>query len=189
MSESRAVEAGTMTIEEFWRLPEEELWRQELVRGSVVREPLAGGEHGRVAASVAVSMVTFVRARGLGVVLAGDPGFILSNAPPTVRGPDVAFVARSRIPSGGVPEQFFPGPPDLAVEIVSPSNTAAEIQEKVLDYLAAGTREVWVVYPRTRTVAVHRTPREALLLGEGEALDGGEVLPGFRCPVEEVFAE
>jgi Uma2 family endonuclease len=175
-----------MTIEEFERLPDEAS-RMELVRGHVVREPPAGFEHGGIAAQVASCLHTFVRRHGLGKVLGAETGFVLFDDPPTVRAPDVAFVARDRLPAD--PRGFPRLAPDLAVEIVSPSNTLSEIQDKVFDYLDAGTRLVWVVEPRGRTVTVYRSREEIGILTPSQEIDGGEVLPGFRVEVSELFAD
>ena len=175
-----------MTIEEFERLPDEAS-RLELVRGHVAREPLAGFEHGGIAAQIATCLYCFVRQHGLGKVVGGEPGFVLFDDPPTVRAPDVAFVGRDRLPKD--PRGFARLAPDLAVEIVSPSNTHSEIQDKVFDYLDAGTRFVWVVEPRRRTVTVYRSRNDIRILTSDEEIDGGEVLPGFRTPVSEFFAD
>ncbi|MGH7587481.1 MAG: Uma2 family endonuclease [Gemmatimonadota bacterium] len=158
----------------------------ELVRGDVVREPLAGFEHGVVAARIASCLQTFVRRHRLGKVV-GASGFVLFDDPPTVRAPDVAFVARDRLPAD--PRGFARLAPDLAVEIVSPSNTISELQEKVFDYLDAGTPLVWVVEPRGRTVTVYRSRDEIRILTSGQEIEGGEVLPGFRIEVSEFFAD
>jgi Uma2 family endonuclease len=175
-----------MTIEEFEQLADDG-YRSELVRGRLVREPPAGFDHGRIGIRLAMKLAAFVEEARLGVVVGAETGFILSEVPPTVRAPDIAFVACARIPASGPPRGFFPGAPDLAVEIVSPSNSPAEIRDKVHDYLDAGARAVWVVEPRARTVTVHHPEREALLLREGDRLDGGEVLPGFGVQVGEIF--
>lgn len=173
-----------MTIEEFERLPDDG-WRLELVRGQVVREPPTGFEHGGIAVQVGSILHSFVREHALGKVVAGDPGFVLFDEPPTVRAPDVAFVREERLTFD--PKRFAPIAPDLAVEVISPSNTMSEIHEKVLDYLDAGTRLVWVVDPGPRTVAVYRSRGEIRLLSEADEIDGGDVLPGFRTKVSELF--
>jgi Uma2 family endonuclease len=174
-----------VTIEEFERLPDT-AGRIELVRGRVVREPQAGFEHGRLDVDIAYHLRRFVRAHGGGVVVGAETGFVLFDVPPTVRAPDAAFVASERVPDQPV-TGFFPGAPDLAVEIVSPSNTAVELLAKVFDYLDAGTRLVWVIYPESRSVAVHASRSEARYLTEADELTGGDVLPGFRLPVAELF--
>ena len=175
-----------MTIEEFERLPDEAA-RLELVRGHVVREPPAGFEHGAIGVQIATLLYTFVRQHGLGKIVAGEPGFVFFDEPPTVRAPDVAFVARDRLPAD--PRGFARLAPDLAVEIVSPSNTVSEIQDKVFDYLDAGTRLVWVVEPRGRTVTVYRSREEIRILTSEQEIEGGEVLPGLRVEVSQFFAD
>lgn len=152
----------------------------------MVREPPPGAEHGGIAIGIGARLWSFIREHRLGRVV-NDSGFILSEDPPTVRVPDVAFIAAVRIPSEGLPTRYFPGPPDLAVEIVSPSNTLVEVQARISDYLAAGTRLIWVVEPRSRTITTYRSDQEIRLLREDGELDGGDVVPGFRMGVKEVF--
>lgn len=183
---SEQADSGLMTIEEVERLPDEAA-RLELVRGQVVREPLAGFEHGGIGVQVASCLHAFVRQHALGKVLAAETGFVLFDDPPTVRAPDVAFVARDRLPAE--PRGFAHLAPDLAVEIVSPSNTHSEIQDKVFDYLDAGTRLVWVVEPRGRTVTIYRSRDDIRILTSSQEIDGDDVLPGFRTQVSEFFAD
>jgi Uma2 family endonuclease len=178
----------SVTLEEFERMPEEDAFRVELVRGRVVREPLPGARHASLNARLLSRIDAHVRTHDLGITLA-EAGFILSVDPPTVRGPDIAFLGKERIPEEGVPVGFWPGAPDLAVEIVSPSNRAGEIREKVLEYLGAGTRLVWVVDPATRSVAAYRSREEIRLLTAGDDLDGVDVLPGFRLALSVLFAQ
>jgi Uma2 family endonuclease len=178
------LETRLLTIEEFAELPDDG-WRLELVRGHVVREPPAGFDHGGIAALIVAALVKFVQVRKLGRVLTADSGFILSEKPPTVRAPDVAFVRADRLDFDT--RRFAPFAPDLAVEILSPSNTVSEVHDKVLDYLDAGTDLVWVVDPDSRTVMVYRSRSEIRLLRAGEEIDGADVLPGFRCRVAELF--
>lgn len=170
-------------IDEYARLPDDGT-RTELVRGRVVREPQPGYEHGRIQVRIAEILRRHIRERGLEMVCVGNIGVIVSEA--TVRGPDVAVIRSERLPS---PRHtgFLDGAPDLAIEIVSPSNTASQIQEKVAEYFSAGSRAVWVVYPERRTIAVHASARAATFLREDDPLTGGEVLPGFRAAVAELF--
>ncbi|MGH7572915.1 MAG: Uma2 family endonuclease [Gemmatimonadota bacterium] len=184
---SDASEGTLLTIEEFERLPDDG-WRCELVRGRVVREPPAGFEHGRLAMRIGLVLGRFVEEHRLGEVLASETGFVLFEELPTVRAPDAAFVAEGRVPSPA-PPGFGRLAPDLAVEVVSPSNTVAEIHSKVMDYLDAGSRLVWVVDPRTRSVTVYRSRKEIRLLNEDDELDGEDVLPGFRVGLKEIFEE
>lgn len=174
-----------LTAEEFERLPDDG-YRTELVRGRVVREPPASYEHGRVGGEIFAVLHRFVREHRLGEVLTSETGFVLFHDPDTVRAPDAAFVSSARIPSD--PKGFARLAPDLAVEVVSPSNTWPEVQAKVFDYLDAGTRLVWVLEPRQRRIRVFRSREDVTILGEDDVLDGGDVLPGFRAPVRELFS-
>lgn len=178
-------EGALLTIEAFERLPDDGT-RCELVRGRVVREPPAGYEHGRLANRILYLLTRFAEEHGLGEILASETGFVLFEDPPTVRGPDAAFVAAGRVPFPA-PPGFGRLAPDLAVEIVSPSNTFAEIQAKVMDYLDAGSRLVWEFDPGTRSVTVYRSREEIRILVGDDELDGEDVLPGFRLGLSEIF--
>ena len=157
----------------------------ELVRGRVVREPPAGFDHSEIAVNVAALLRALVREAGAGSVVGADCGFVLFDEPPTVRSPDAAFVREERL--GFDRKRYAPFAPDLAVEVVSPSNTMSEIHEKVLDYLAAGTGLIWVVDPGPRTVTTYRSRDAIRLLSEEDEIDGGDVLPGFRVKVSDLF--
>lgn len=175
-----------VTLEEFQRMPEEDEYRVELVRGRIVREPLPGARHGWLTGMLVERLGSFAREKGLGIVVT-ETGFLLNVEPPTVRGPDAAFIARENLPAALPPRGFWTVAPDLAVEVVSPSNTAGEMQEKVLEYLECGARLVWVVDPATRSVAAYRSREDIRLLTAGDALEGGDVLPGFRLSLSELF--
>jgi Uma2 family endonuclease len=178
---------GPLTVEEFERLAEgEEEYFLELVRGRVVREPRPNPEHGRIVANLCYYLRRFAAANGLGTVFA-ESGFELPGYPATVRGPDVSFVSTGRLEAAR-PHRAFPRiAPDLAVEVVSPSNTAIELREKAAEYLVAGSRLVWVLYPKTRTAVVYREGGEAQLLRGDDRLEGGAVLPGFSIALSELF--
>lgn len=176
-----------LTLDEFERLPDDEC-RAELFRGRLVRGPPAGMDHGRLANRIAFLLTGFVDRETLGEVFTADTGFVLFQNPPTVRAPDIAFVSRDRLPSPKESIGFGRLAPDLAVEIVSPSNTAIEILEKVEDYLEAGTRLVWVVEPRRRSITVYRSRSEIQLLKGDDTLEGFDVLLGFTLRVAGLFA-
>jgi Uma2 family endonuclease len=176
-----------MTAEELLRLPTGMDKRYELVRGELKTMSPAGSRHGRIALRIGALLDQFVRAQKLGEVLGAETGFTLRRNPDTVRAPDAAFVAAARVPADGLPVGYFPGAPDLAVEVVSPDDRAEEIKAKINEYFEAGARLVWIVYPETREVVVFRSARESVVLAGPEALDGGEVLPGFACRVAELF--
>ena len=149
--------------------------------------PLAGGEHGSVASNLHRLLAPFVWSHKLGVTLIADTGYILSRDPDTVRAPDLSFVARVRIPATGMPVGYWPIAPDLAVEVISPSEEVNDIQNKVIAYLNAGTQMLWVVFPRTRTVTVYRSLQNVRILTADDTLSGEEVVPGFACQVAELF--
>ena len=174
-----------MTADEFWSLPGDGK-RRSLVRGEVVEEMPPGGLHGLVASEVLVRLHAWSRNGPEGRV-GVESGLVLSRDPATVRGPDVLYVRPDHVPEIGVPEAFWNVAPDLAVEVVSPGEEAADVREKVRDYLAAGTPLVWVVYPRTREVMVHTPDGLARTYGEGDVLEGFEVLPEFTCAVTDLF--
>lgn len=174
-----------ITIADYERMPEEDMYRVELVRGLLVRSPRPAPLHGALMVRMARRLDEFVERAGGGVVLA-DVGAILARDPDTVRGPDVAFYSTERIPESGYSGGFW-GPPDLAVEIVSPSNRPADVREKVTDYLAAGVRLVWVIDPRARSVTVHRSGSGPSVITGGAVLDGGDVLPALRLPLADLF--
>jgi Uma2 family endonuclease len=175
-----------VTAEELWAMPNNA--RRELVRGEVRAMAPAGFEHGAVIINVAAPLAVHVKAQRLGVVLGAETGFVLKRNPDIVRGADVAFVAASRIPASGLPAKYWEGAPDLAVEVVSPGDTVEEVEEKVDDYLHAGTRLVWVINPKRRTVTVHRPGANPSILRDQDALEGADVVPAFRCSVADLFA-
>ncbi|MGI0150302.1 MAG: Uma2 family endonuclease, partial [Thermoplasmata archaeon] len=152
---ARRAEVQSLTAEEFYRLPD--IGRpQELIEGFVVSEPVPAFRHGAVLVRMSSLLDSYVRSQGLGIVLAGDAGFVLSRRPDTVRGPDVAFISKERLREIGSPRTYFEGAPDLAIEVLSPGNRPGDVRSKVADYLAAGTRLVWCVDPAKRRVRVYR---------------------------------
>ena len=175
------------TAEELFNMPDDG-YRYELVRGELRKMAPSGSEHGDISADIHGSLHPYVRANNLGRTRIADPGFILERGPDTVRAPDVAFVRRERIEAIGKTVFFWPEAPDLAIEVISPNDRYTEVNEKVDDYLAAGTRMVVVVNPRNRTVNVH-TPDGAVTLKMGDTLDGGEVVPGWQMPVADMFTD
>lgn len=173
------------TAEDLYDLPLDDV-RAELVRGDVVCEPPAGFGHGVGALEIGYHLRRFLEDHPLGVACGAETGFVLSRDPDTVRAPDAAFVTRERADRFAAREKFFEGAPDLAAEVVSPGDSWRQVADKVRDYLTAGTRLVWVIDPRRRTVTVHRPGTAPRVLGEDDLLDGGEVLPGFAVPVNRL---
>lgn len=177
-----------LTAEEFFEMPEIPGVWYELVRGEVVEVSGIGGEHGDFVLAIVTLLHAFIRPRRLGKLYADGVGFIIRRDPDTVRIPDVAFVARSRVPVSGSPKKHWPLAPDLAVEIVSPGDRRHAVEEKTQDYLAAGVCLVWVVWPESETVTVYAQDGEPRTLTADDTLDGGEVLPEFTVSVAALFA-
>ncbi len=159
----------------------------ELVAGTLVCEPPPGQAHGWVAATILGRLFEHVRRHRLGRVYTAETGFVLAREPDSVRCPDAAFVSAARLTEEARRSLYFEGAPNLAVEVLSPSNTGQQISEKVQDYLAAGTQAVWVVDPRQETVTVHLSDGERTTLGPSDTLNGAPALPGFHLPVTEIF--
>ena len=175
------------TAEELERLPSNGK-RLELVNGKVYEMAPAGGRHGLAAMNLGILLGGHVRLNGLGWVFAAETGFILSRNPDTVRAPDVAFVSSVRMDIDELPDEFIGIVPDLVVEVVSPGDSQREAYEKVEDWLRAGVRLVWLIYPTTRTATVYRSLEEAIQLTENDFLEGEDVVPGFSCRVGDLFA-
>jgi Uma2 family endonuclease len=175
-----------ITAEHLWNLPDSG-GHNELVNGELRPMSPANPLHGKVAQRIAHRLSAFVEAHGLGDVFAAETGFIVARDPDTVLAPDVSFLLKSRIPAEGLPERFFPGPPDLAIEVLSPNDRQVEVEQKVLAFLAAGTQAVWIVNPRSKTVTVYAAGPKSTLLTAKDAVTGGALLPGFALAVAEIF--
>jgi len=158
----------------------------ELVRGKLVMLSPGGFEHGVIAGNVHGCLARFVKQRSLGIVIAAATGFQIGHDPDTVRAPDVGFIRSDRVPQIRT-RGYLQGPPDLAVEVLSPTDRAGELLAKVQDWLAAGCRAVWVVDPTSQTVSVYRGSRETTLLTIADEVTDEELLPGFRLRLAEVF--
>jgi Uma2 family endonuclease len=180
-----AADMRPLTEDDLADLPDDGL-RHELQAGLLLAEPRPFLLHAQAQARMIVLLDEFVRRHGLGQVL-GDGGYLLARNPDTVRGSDISFVSRERWGAVTDLRRFFRGAPDLAIEILSPSNRAGEIHAKVADYLAAGTRLVWIVDPERHAVTVHRTLLAPRRLGAKDRLEGEDVLPGFAIPVASIF--
>ncbi len=139
-----------VTADELWTMPEVPGKRFELVEGELHEVPGAGAVHTLIVALVHELMRNFVRQHKLGLAFPDGLAYVLRRNPDSVRIPDVSFVTRDRVPPGGIPEGFWEGAPTLAVEVVSPEDRAADLYAKAHEYVAAGTREVWVLWPRHR---------------------------------------
>ena len=176
-----------MTAEELLEMPDDG-FRYELVRGELVKMPPAGHMSSFREMLIGSHLTVYVRENRLGRAYGASGGFRLESDPDTVLAPDAAFVRQERVEVVGDGDGYFPGAPDLAVEVISPSDRYTEVDEKVAEWLAAGTLMVVVVNPRNRTVRVHRPTTDSVLLTEEDTLDGGDVVPGWRLPLADIFA-
>jgi Uma2 family endonuclease len=177
---------AAMTAEELLHLnlPDR---RTELVQGKlVVREP-AGYHHGDVSMRLAAAIAPYVYAHDLGRAFAAETGFTIARNPDTVRAPDVAFISHERLPVPA-PRGFAELAPDLAAEVLSADDRPGEVLEKVADWLKAGSRLVWVVDPSREQARIYRGDGSERMLAKDDALDGEDVLRGFSCPLETIFA-
>jgi Uma2 family endonuclease len=178
--------AALMTAEDLLKLPPDNM-RHELVQGELTTMAPTSDEHGARTGRITLRIGDYVERNDLGVFFGAETGFVIRRNPDTVRAPDFAFVSKARMATQGLTRKFFPGAPDLAVEVLSPSDSASEMLEKIDEWLAAGTRLVWVVDPAKKTVAVYAPNRQPRILKVAEQIEGEEVLPGFKLAVGEIF--
>jgi Uma2 family endonuclease len=157
----------------------------ELIRGELYPIMPAGTLHGIVKNRLATFLSFFVMENDLGEVTEAETGFRLANE--STVGADVGFIGNENLKQFGIPDSFFPIAPDLAVEVISPSNTSEEISTKVEDYLSSGSKLVWVVYPKRKVVVVYRQNNTVSFLHEEENLEGEDVLPDFSLPLKKIF--
>ncbi len=181
-----AATASTLTTaEDLLRMPRGRA-RHELVRGELRVMSLPGARHGRLALQIGWLLHNHALQTGAGVAFS-ELGFLLERDPDTVRGPDAAFISKERFETVGETTKYWPGPPDLAVEVISPNDSFHEVQEKALEWIAAGAIAVLVVDPDERTATVYRAGRDSHIYAGDELLDLGDAVPGFTVPVAELF--
>ncbi len=186
MTTTTTTEAKLLTADDLLRLEAEGV-RGELIRGVLCGTMAAGQEHGEIAMRLGAALLGFIEPRGLGRVMGSDSGVWLERDPDTVREPDIAFFSGEKVPLDRRITGYAEVVPDLVVEVASPSDSNREVHDKAHMWLNHGVRLVWVVQPETRTVDVYRADEPIATLGEQDALDGLDVLPGFTCDVSAVF--
>jgi len=182
-----ATRAKLLTAEELAQLPDDG-WRYELIRGALHRMAPMGIERGVVAMRLGWRLAQYVETHGLGFVNAAETGSRLARNPDRVRAADVSFVSQERVSVVRTGPGFGIGAPDLAVEVVSPGDRPAEVQEKVHEWLDAGTRMVIMIDPSKQRVTVYRSPTDTTVLTINDELTGGDVVPGWVMPVSALFA-
>lgn len=175
------------TDEEFMALPDSGDC-YELVDGQLVVKSKAGMDHGWLSAYLCGALARYARLKKLGVVCDSSTAFTMKTG--NKRSPDVSFVAKDRLKGlKKLPKGFFQGAPDLAVEIISPSNTFDEIHTKIVEYFDSGSKLVWVIHPDEESVLVYHKPQPDKLLQRFDSLDGETIIPGFTVPLTELFAD
>jgi Uma2 family endonuclease len=176
------------TEDELLRMPDGA--RYELIEGELRQMSPTGYEHGKATGRFHGFLSVHVWSNNLGDVLAAETGFVIARTAdgrPTVLAPDVAFVAKGRIPADADTRRYLELAPDLVVETLSPSDTAREVEEKVAMWLSAGVRVVLTLDPASRSVKVHRSENDIICLSDEDELDLEDVVPGFRCRISDIF--
>jgi len=181
-----------MNAEELLQLPTGMGAKYELIEGELIEMSPTGLEHGNVTFEIGYHFVRFLKANPIGKITGAESGFIIDPLKPTVRAPDVAFIPAERIPAGGLPAGFAAIIPALVVEVVSPSENAAMVQDKTNMWLTFGVSQVWNVYPELGQVVVFERSTEGAsyrVYAAGATIGGGALLPGFELPVSEIFGD
>ena len=181
-----AIERKLMTAEELWELPDDDMCH-ELVAGELKTMSPAGDEHGWVTIRFSSSLYNHVEPHGLGRVYTAETGYTLARHPDTVLAPDVSFVQQERVVAGGRIRGFREGAPDLAVEVLSPSDRPGKVADKVARWLAHGTPLVIVVNPDRRRVRLHRPGQPVVELTEADTIEAEDIVQGWRLPVARLF--
>jgi Uma2 family endonuclease len=181
-----AISSRRMTAEELLALPDDGM-RHELIAGELRTMAPSGYLHGLVTVKFTVALAQYVAAHDLGAVLGAETGCILARNPDTVRAADVTFVRRERLGAEVDDRGYWPGAPDLVVEVLSPGDRRGAVADKVATWLRSGAPMVVVVDPQRRTVAVHRADQPVTVLAEADTLDGADVVPGWTLPVRLLF--
>ena len=177
---------GLLTADDLLRLYSKGV-KGELIRGVLHETVAAGGEHGDIAGALISEVRTYVRPLRLGRVGGTDSGILLELNPDTVREPDVYYISAEKLPLEVRVAGYYEVVPDMVAEVYSPSDRVAEFNEKIQMWLDFGVRLVLAVYPQTRTIAAHQPGRSTVNLAYDDTLDGGEALPGFTCPLKDIF--
>lgn len=178
-----------MTEDDLLRMPDDG-FRYELVEGELRQMSPTGYDHGRCTVNLSTLLAVHVMSHKLGDVLAAETGFVIARKADgrvTVRAPDVAFVARGRVPADADTRKYLELAPDLVAETLSPSDTAVEVEEKIASWLKAGVRVALVVNPASRSVTLHRASSAISRLTDKDELDLSDIIEGFRCRVSEIF--
>ena len=175
-----------MTAEDLMNLPDDDL-RHELINGELIAMPLPKAPHARAANRLGAPLMQFVLDRDLGEVYIGDVGYQLTWNPDTALGPDVSFISKQRLKEMGEEEGYWQGPPDLAVEVLSPGDRRGKVNKKISLWLRSGTKQVWIVDPKHRTVTIYRSEVDTTTFSGTDDLEAQDLFPGFRIALDRIF--
>ena len=175
-----------MTAEELMNLPDDNM-RHELINGELITMPLTGLPHGRLALLIGASLLQFVLDHKLGQVYSNDAGFQLTWNPDTVLGPDISFVSKERLKTVSELKGYWQGPPDLAVEVLSPGDRPGKVKRKVSQWLSFGTKQVWLVDEKHSTITIYRSESDSTMFSGSDYLESPELFPGFRLSLDSIF--
>jgi len=175
-----------MTAEELMQLPRG-YYRAELINGELIKMPLAGFPHGRIASRLGVPLAQFIWDHDLGEAYFGDAGFQLTWNPDTVLGPDIAFISKERLREAGEVKGYWQGPPDLAVEVSSPGDRPGKVNKKIARWFSFGTKQVWIVDQKQSTVTVYRSPSDTTTFSGSDYLESPDLFPGLRISLDRIF--
>ena len=181
-----ATSTALITAEELMELPDDG-FRYELINGELEKLPPPGPPHGRIALRLSVPLTQFIWDHGLGEAFATDTGFKLTSNPDTVLAPDYAFVTNERFAEGRDTEGYWPGPPNLAVEVLSPSDRPGKVKQRISRWFSFGAKQLWIVDPKRRTVTVYRSPSDTTTFSGSDSLEAPDLLPGFRISLDWLF--
>jgi len=181
-----ATSTALMTAEELLQLPRG-YYRAELINGELRKMSLPGAPHGRIAIRLAASLAQYVWDHELGEVFS-ETGYQLTSNPDTVLGPDLSFISKQRLEEIGEVVGYWQGPPELAVEVRSPGDRRGKVNEKISTYFSFGTKQVWIVDQKHRTVTVYRSPSDTTTFSGSDYLEAPDLFPGFRISLETIFS-
>ena len=181
-----ATSTALMTAEELMQLPDDG-FRYELINGELEKMPSPGPPHGRIAFRLSVLLGNFILGHDLGEGFGNDTGFKLTSNPDTVLAPDLAFVTNENYREGSKTEGYWPGPPDLAVEVLSPSDHPGKVKQKISRWFNHGVRQLWIVDPRQKSVSVYRSESDITTFSGSEYLEAQDLFPGLRISLDKIF--
>ena len=161
--------------------------RGELIRGVFCPTMVPGFLHGKIIAKLIILLGAVVAPGKLGTIVTADAGVLLSRDPDTVLGPDIAYYSKEKIALDATLPGYTEVPPEIVVEVVSPSDSVTEVHGKAAMWLVGGVQLVWVVWPETKVIEIHHRDRPIVRLQENDTLTGEDILPQFSTPVQDIF--